>query len=321
MADNSEKFKSSEIVTVFDRFLRDGVVKKKYQKWNSGLFVIVPTNSWIIFRKRFDKNRMWMSESGTLVVNPLFTEYIFVPKNSTTIDYSTETNNFKFQTDVDNDGYEVEVDPVVTVRISDPITYICSSNNALADLKDLISSILKNFVAVHTANDLSKKSFSLAQIDLEDQLSEFEENYGLKVENLKLKNVKLPEEINQAKVAKEKAKYRVKEAEQDKQTAALKAEAEMEYNTKFVESIQMARELGMSEGMIAKMIDHYSVRSAPSGSHIIVGNSGNMNGYVPTWMLGEMKENSNFADSNAVTLDEDGNLVDDGGYSMVRRRR
>ncbi len=313
MADNTEQISTEEHVTVFDRFLKDGVSNiDSYHRWKKKFIVVVPTNSYVLVRKRFDKNVIRVEERGFIFLNPLFEEYLFAPKNETSIDYEPK----KLLT---RNGIYLDIDPVVRIRITDPITYYTSSNTALADLKDMIFSILNSYVSRHTMEEITSiHTFPLGEL-APSEINDFELKYGIKIEQIRNKPVGIPKEIEEARVKTKKAEQDVKTAQFEKDAAGYRAEAELAFQRSLIKTSEQARDLGLSDELIGKLIDNNSIRNAPEGTNIFMGNTG---GYFPAWAMNANNRRvipDGQQSQNSVTVDEEGNVIEEG-QGRVRRR-
>lgn len=316
MADNTEVISSQEHITAFDRFLKDGVAnREKYHKWHSNLIVTVPANSYILVRKRFDKNNIRVEERGTILLNPLLEEYLFAPANITSIDYDPKKILTK-------NGIYLDIDLFVTISIVDPVTYYKSSNTALADLKDVIFGILNAYISKREMDQIREmQEYPLNTQDFMT-LVEFQNRYGIRVEQIRNKTVGIPKEIETSKIATKTAEEDVRRAEFETKAATERAKAEIAYQESLIGVVNKLSEMGFSEHLIEKVVENNTIRNAPKGTSIFMGN---MDGYNPAWFAMArqqgMLNGDERIDSNPVVVDENGNVInDDQGHGRTRRR-
>lgn len=280
--DNSESARSSDVIRAFDIFIPDGANAADYRYFSSSPFRIVPTNCKLLVVGRFDRSKDYMQVKGEGLqsINPVLEKSIFVPTNTTSIDYAPGANDiggFKFQTDVSNTGINIELDPVVKVRIIDPIKYLYTSNNVLAELKDLVMTVIRGFVAKRTANELlTTTKYSLSDLDENREFENFKNQYGLKVEDLSFKNAKLPDDIINAREQSAVAKESINKAEFERQAALHKAQANSEF---FKVALEQARSVGLEGKELNDFVRTYAnvEMSRNPNAHIFMNTGGNGN--------------------------------------------
>jgi len=151
--------------------------------------------------------------SGLKLSSPL-SKSILLSTVDRTIDY--EKIDYKTL-----DGIMANTDIAVVVKITNPKKYMLGGREQLVQLDTLIKQLLRIYIANRNFDDLAVGECHLNQFDPSDKLGEFEDLYGIKVNRMIVKEVRLPENLQ--KLYNDKA-----EATQRKLAQAVELEAQEE---------------------------------------------------------------------------------------------
>lgn len=193
-----------------------------YQVYVVKLFRTVPKNSALICKNKFTGN-VYVKGSG-LRFNPPWVEGKLVSLAYNVKDYPKE--GFKTI-----DGIEITVDIALDFKVVDPMKFSFESDDVFAQLAILTKSLLRDYVAGKTEEEMSRGKHSKATVDPDGEFDDFEEKYGIHVDKVRIKNIELPQSLKddyeKAVTAQKDRERLLKEAEAKKDAARFEAEAEM----------------------------------------------------------------------------------------------
>lgn len=204
--------------------------KTDYTTYKTSMFRTVPANCYLVSENIFTRKVINRGGRGFKFMAPFVTRSILVPNIDRTIDYK----KIEYQT---RDGIMANVDMALSVKIVDPRKYIVSGKFQLSQLNVLAQSLLRVYIQNRSFDHISSGVCPLADFDPRDDFRGFEENYGIRVNRVLLKEVKLPKELEDEyneRVANERKResQRVKlaaekdRAEREAEIIEIKAEAE-----------------------------------------------------------------------------------------------
>ena len=182
--------------------------RTNYTKYKVGFYrAKVPANCALVRRNRYTGKLTLVSErdadgniigGGFHLMPPFFSESIFVPIMDRTIDYPKADY-------LTADNIYANVDIVLKVRITDPVKYLMYGKHQLSNLNTLTQNLLREYIRSNKYDDLSSGRINLDTFAprLPGQnggiptgaYEDFEERYGISVQSVQLKAIKLPEEM------------------------------------------------------------------------------------------------------------------------------
>ena len=214
----------------------DGEVSD-YTEYKVGFYRSVPANCALVRKNTLTGRLTLVSDrdadgkiigGGFHFMPPFVTESIFVPLIDRTIDYPKADYLTK-------DNIYANVDIVLKVRITDPVNYLMYGKHQLANLNTLTQNLLREYIRNNEYHNLSSGRIDLNQFDprvpgqnggdLQSAYEDFEKRYGIKVQSIQLKSIKLPENLQKLyddKIEEEKKREAQKirlEAEREKAEA------------------------------------------------------------------------------------------------------
>ena len=216
-------------------FIPSNIVGNKtdYTQYKVGWYRSVPSNCVLVKMNKYtgrlclDNDRNDKGEligGGLHFTFPFFTKSILVPIIDRTIDYPTAEYLTK-------DNINATVDIVLKVKISDPVLYLKYGKHQLSNLNTLTQNLLRAYVRRHDYHQLSSGRVDLREFQTtrdenghvldDDAYDDFEEKYGISVESIQLKTIKLPPEL-------QKLFDDEKEEERKKAAQKIRLEAEQE---------------------------------------------------------------------------------------------
>ena len=312
---------------------------EQFKHFERSVVVNVPGDQKILVRNFIsDKSQYrYVLGRGLRFINPLYEEYIRVPNpsNDITIDwkYSDEQdkeNNFTFIPgynipNYDGDKDEVYCDYKITVKIIDPIQYFDSSN-VIGTIRNDLVGILREFVAIHTKQDLisNAKKYGIDDIDFNHVLEKYERECGLRVCSIAF------DEVVESKAVRE-ARARTAEEREAKQKAEARRERKRIETETDIERYNSYNEIFDSYGfspeqkayLLGKVITNDSVKglkdSGKANVFVSMNDGMSMDSRIDPRMFfarhGEYTGNINKLDSDAV--DEEVNIDE----NTKKRRR
>ena len=193
-----------------------------YQVYIVKLLRTVPKNSALICKNKFTGN-VYVKGSG-LRFNPPWVEGKLVSLAYNVKDYPKE--GFKTI-----DGIEITVDIALDFKVVDPMKFSFESDDVFAQLAILTKSLLREYVAGKTEEQMSRGKHSKSTIDPDSEFDDFEEKYGIHVDKVRIKNIELPQSLKddyeKAVTAQKERERLLKEAEAKRDAARFEAEADM----------------------------------------------------------------------------------------------
>ena len=279
------EYKVASVKVAFHRTIPENSVLVKMNRFTGRLKVSTS------FRTKLSGLRGESQElktGGGRFLNPIFTKSILVPIMDRDIDYPRAFYDT-------SDGIHANVDIALKVKITDPILYLKYGRYQLAQLNILTQNLLRTYIKSKKYDELSSGRISLNEFDpvvagqnggnAQSAYDDFEKRYGIKVETVQLKDIKLPPNMQKIYDDKKEAEKR-KEAQQVQLEAAqekalaeakilkIRAEAEAERNKKLIASrIQGLIDSGVSPDRINEELGTIIATGSPNANVIVGGNS------------------------------------------------
>lgn len=138
----------------------------------------------------------------------------------TTVDIRTTTTGVEEQETITKDNVPVKIDAVIWRRVVDPQRSLIEVANVLNAVTQAAVTSLRATIGRHTLDDVLKEQDAIAA-ELQQTLDRVTEPWGVKVEQVQVKNIEIPGTMQRA-MAQEAEALREKRARQ------IKAEAELE---------------------------------------------------------------------------------------------
>lgn len=243
--------------------------KEDYAYFKVKIFRSVPKNTVLVCKNVINGN-YYSLDSGLRVVAPWVVSKL-TSLSAKTIDYPKEVYKTK-------DGIEVTVDVAANIRITDAVKYEIVSQTPLTQLGIEIKDLMRTFVAGKDTDDLYLTKLDTKNIDPNNQLDDFENKYGLKVEKMNIKNVILPRSIvddyEKKKEAEKRREIALIEADEQKIRAnttatVTKIEGEAKASVK-AQEIDLVIESLLKRGYSKEQIIDYMAKTvfAKDGTHV-----------------------------------------------------
>ena len=137
-----------------------------------------------------------------------------------TVDIRTTTTTVEQQETITKDNVPVKVTTVIWRRVVDPQRSLIEVANVIEAVTQAAVTALRATIGRHTLDDVLKEQDAIAE-ELQRKLDAFTEPWGVKVEQVQMKNIEIPETMQRA-MAQEAEALREKRARQ------IKAEAELD---------------------------------------------------------------------------------------------
>ncbi len=102
------------------------------------------------------------------------------------------------------DSVTVNVDAIVNYYISDPVMSVNNVFNANKATQLLSQTVLRNILGAHKLSELLELRDSI-QFQLQQQLDEATDQWGVKVEKVFIKDVRIPQELQRSMAAEAEA--------------------------------------------------------------------------------------------------------------------
>lgn len=249
-----------------------------YEKYKVQVFRMVPKNAKLICQNIFTGN-VTIKNSGLKLIMPWYRSKL-VNITKTVIDYPKE----KYLT---ADNIYVEIDPALTVSITDPIKFEFENNNPVQELGVLVKDVIRSFIVSKNANELIQTNYSIRTKDPTGVFDKFEVRTGLYVSDLRFKNIELPKELiddyEKAKVQKLENERAIAEANSKKEQARINAEAQKivadaeAYGEAVIlrEKIKALKESGYDDKAISSAIQTLLISGTSANVIASLGNSNN----------------------------------------------
>uniref|UniRef100_A0A1I7TWC3 PHB domain-containing protein n=2 Tax=Caenorhabditis tropicalis TaxID=1561998 RepID=A0A1I7TWC3_9PELO len=153
------------------------------------------------------------------------------------IDLRVVSYNVPSQEILSRDSVTVSVDAVVYFKVFDPITSVIGVENATESTKLLAQTTLRTILGTHTLTEILSDREKISA-DMKISLDEATEPWGIKVERVELRDVRLPGQMQRAMAAEA-------EATRDAGAKIIAAEGELRASAALAEA---ARIISNSEG-------------------------------------------------------------------------
>lgn len=148
----------------------------------------VPQNFRLVKVNIFTRKVISKEGFGFKFAAPLFSRTILVPTTAGTKKF----NNLQCTT---LDGIDIKMDLAVVMRITDPAKYMDQGKTQLEQLTALINRLLRVYVAVREFDQVLPNECQMNEFDPNNQLRDFENEYGIQVEKTIFERVELPERL------------------------------------------------------------------------------------------------------------------------------
>lgn len=168
------------------------------------------------------------------ILGPGWHFYIPLFANCRKVDIRTKTVDVPEQEAITKDNVSVKINAVLYYKIFDAKNAIIAVENFNYAVSQLAQTTMRNMVGAVTLDDLLSERESIS-VNMCKILDEATDPWGIKVENVELKDISLPEEMKRviAKVA---------EAEREKQAVITKAEGEVQASNNLAEAAKKLSE-------------------------------------------------------------------------------
>ena len=168
------------------------------------------------------------------ILGPGWHSYIPLFANCRKVDIRTKTVDVPEQEAITKDNVSVKINAVLYYKIFDAKNAIIAVENFNYAVSQLAQTTMRNMVGAVTLDDLLSERESIS-VNMCKILDEATDPWGIKVENVELKDISLPEEMKRviAKVA---------EAEREKQAVITKAEGEVQASNNLAEAAKKLSE-------------------------------------------------------------------------------
>uniref|UniRef100_A0A8R1HW42 PHB domain-containing protein n=1 Tax=Caenorhabditis japonica TaxID=281687 RepID=A0A8R1HW42_CAEJA len=124
--------------------------------------------------------------------------------NFLNIDLRVVSYNVPSQEILSRDSVTVSVDAVVYFKVFDPITSVVGVENATESTKLLAQTTLRTILGTHTLSEILSAREKISA-DMKISLDEATEPWGIKVERVELRDVRLPSQMQRAMAAEAEA--------------------------------------------------------------------------------------------------------------------
>ena len=168
------------------------------------------------------------------ILSPGWHFYIPLFANCRKVDIRTKTVDVPEQEAITKDNVSVKINAVLYYKIFDAKNAIIAVENFNYAVSQLAQTTMRNMVGAVTLDDLLSERESIS-VNMCKILDEATDPWGIKVENVELKDISLPEEMKRviAKVA---------EAEREKQAVITKAAGEVQASNNLAEAAKKLSE-------------------------------------------------------------------------------
>ncbi|EFO82509.1 CRE-STO-1 protein [Caenorhabditis remanei] len=196
------------------------------------------------------------------------------------IDLRVVSYNVPSQEILSRDSVTVSVDAVVYFKVFDPITSVVGVENATESTKLLAQTTLRTILGTHTLSEILSDREKISA-DMKISLDEATEPWGIKVERVELRDVRLPSQMQRAMAAEA-------EATRDAGAKIIAAEGELRASAALAEA---ATVISQSEGaMQLRYLHTLNAISSEKTSTIIFP--------FPMEMLAGIKQSANNGQQN-----------------------
>lgn len=271
--------------------------KTDYTEYKVGFYRTVPANCALVRKNRITGKIYLVSSmdrngdiigGGFKLMPPFITKSIFVPIIDRTIDYPRAD----YET---ADGIKANIDIALKVKISDPVSYLTEGKHQLNQLNILTQNLLREFIKHKEYDALTSGRIDINEFDpviagqnggiAQSAYQDFEKRYGIRIESVQLKRIKLPEKLQRLyddkKEEEKKREAQLVKLEAEKERAKaeaeiirIKADAEAEKNKKLMAArIEGLKQSGVTEERISQELSTIIASDNPHASVIVGGSS------------------------------------------------
>jgi regulator of protease activity HflC (stomatin/prohibitin superfamily) len=172
----------------------------------------------------FQLGRFWRVKGpGLVIVWPVIQQMVRVELRTVTMDVPS-------QDVISRDNVSVKVNAVVYFRVVDPQKAIIQVENYLVATSQLAQTTLRAVLGKHQLDEMLAERDKL-NLDIQKQLDELTDQWGIKVSMVEIKAI----DLNEVMV---RAMARQAEAERERRSKVILAEAEMQASQKLLEAAQ-----------------------------------------------------------------------------------
>ena len=154
----------------------------------------------------------------TRIINPGLTVVLPVMQSMSKVDIRTKAVDVPQQDAITRDNVSVKVTAVVYYKVADAAKAILEVQNYTYAVNQLALTTMRNIVGEVTLDELLSNREKISE-SLEQMLDKSTGIWGVKVENVEIKDIELPEEMKRVMA-------RVAEAEREKEAVIRKSEGE-----------------------------------------------------------------------------------------------
>jgi len=201
----------------------------------------------------FQLGRFWRVKGpGLVIVIPAIQQMVRVELRTVTMDVPS-------QDVISRDNVSVKVNAVIYFRVVDPQKAIINVENYLVATSQLAQTTLRAVLGKHQLDEMLAERDKL-NLDIQKQLDELTDQWGIKVSMVEIKAI----DLNEVMV---RAMARQAEAERERRSKVILAEAEMQASQKLLEA---ARTLaGQPEAMQLRYLQTLTVIAGDKSNTIV----------------------------------------------------
>jgi len=192
------------------------------------IFILVPSIKQI---NEYERGILFTMGKYTKILTPGWKIVIPIFQSYKKVDIRTKAVDVPEQETITKDNVSIRINAVIYYKIFDASKAICEVENFYYAVSQLAQTTMRNIVGSVTLDELlgEREKISANICSVIDQATD---PWGVKVENVELKDVALPEEMKRviAKAA---------EAEREKQAVITKAQGEVEAATNLSKAAEM----------------------------------------------------------------------------------
>ena len=203
------------------------------------IFILVLLKNTIVQINEYERGILFNRGKFKKILKPGWTIIVPLFQSYKKVDIRTKAVDVPAQEAITKDNVSIKINAVIYYKIFDASKAILAVENYHYAIGQLAQTTMRNAVGAVTLDELlgEREKISTEICNIIDKLTD---PWGIKVENVELKDVALPEEMQRviAKVA---------EAEREKQAVITKAEGEVEASKNLAEA---AREMSKIPGAL-----------------------------------------------------------------------
>ena len=245
---------------------------------------------------------------------PFVYESIIIPVFDRVIDYPVDI--YRTQ-----DNIDAEVDIELYVKITNPVLYYREGRTQLERLGSITKSYLRKYILARDFDDINKGSIALndPSVNGANEFVNFEKRYGIKVQVLRLKSIRQPENLRKLMDDKKENEYRQAAQKVENETRMEKAEAEAkimgigaEAEAKRIQTVEKARlnvsaqilslleDKNLSREQIAEILRAQMLKDSTNTVNIVGGSNGIGNNIAAGIIAGNRASNTR-TNTNSVS--------------------